>query len=77
MPIYMKAGMFGEYGQGESVAMLHGIIISTYSSELWSPKLQVILDRLVGSLAARYSSWARGQGWFYSLVLLLKKEGGK
>lgn len=71
----MRAGRFGEYGQGESVAMLHGIIVSTYPSELWSPNLQVILDRLVGSLAARDSSLAREQGWFLQLGVTAKERG--
>lgn len=57
--------------------MLHRILISTSLRTLWS-KLQVILDRLVGSLATRESSWAREkQGWICSLVLLLKREGEK
>lgn len=75
----MRTGRFGEYGQGVSVAMLHGIVISTYSSESCGPKLQGILDMVMGSMAARDSSWARGQGWFYSSVLLVmierRKEG--
>lgn len=76
----MRTGRFGEYGQGESVATLHGIVVSAYSSEPGGPKLQVILNRVVGSMVARDSSWARGQGWFYSSVLLVmrerRKEGG-
>lgn len=73
----MRTGWFAEYGQRESVAMLHGIVISTYSSEPCGPKLQGILDRVEGSMAARDSRWARGQGWFYSSVLLVMRERRK
>lgn len=71
---YEDRKVCGVWARRESVAMLHGIVISTYSSEPCGPKLQGILDRAVGSMAARDSRWARGQDWFYSSVLLVMRE---
>lgn len=61
--------MYEEYGQEESVALLHRIIITTYSSEPCAPKLQVILGGLLSSkgfyLAGQEKDGVRFAAWYY------------